>query len=116
MQQEIIKKLKKDSKKCSYPGCDKPTFMNVMLPVGKMTESGMIEFPQETKDGSVQSAVPLCNYHFVFVSEGLLNLVEDNGMIRLVGPYPIIDIVEKVIRAKEIEGRLKKQPKKKKKK
>lgn len=94
-----IKKVLANSKKCAYPGCKSNTMMNVMLPIGQMLESGMIEFPQEGKNSSVQSSVPLCDYHFVFAQKSLLSLVDQGGMIRLVGPFPIIDVVEGVLEA-----------------
>lgn len=111
MEQEPIQTIKqiKKSNKCAYPGCKKISMMQIMLPVGSLTESGQIEFPQEGKNQSIQSSCPLCDYHFAFSNKGLLNLIDQNGMIRLVGPFPIIEIVESVLEAREFQKVMNKQ-------
>lgn len=104
--QETIKNLKK-SKKCTYPGCPHDIIAQIMLPVGKMTESGQITFPNECKAGSVQSSCGLCDYHMLFAQKGILNLVDMNGLIQLFGPYPIVEIVEAVLEAREFHKGMK---------
>lgn len=109
--QQIIKNLKK-SNKCAYPGCKNKELMNIMLPIGQMTESGKISFPNESKSQSVQSACPLCDYHLIFAEKGIINLVETKGLVQLFGPFPIVDIVEAVLEAKEFQKEIKKAQKK----
>jgi hypothetical protein len=78
------------------------------MPIGKMTESGKIDFPNGDK---VQSACGLCEYHMIFAEKGILNLVEINGLVQLFGPYPIVEIVEAVIEAKNFQQGMQKAKK-----
>jgi hypothetical protein len=94
-----IKNLKKNNN-CGYPGCKEKLFAQVMMPVGQATESGQIEFPNGDK---VQSSCPLCEYHMTFAEKGILNLVEINGIIQLLTPGPIVEVVEAVIDAREFQ-------------
>ena len=114
MGKEQVDALKKamGSDRCSYPGCEKKSLMNVGLPIGKLTESGEIEFPNEGKNASVQGTAPLCNYHFAMSNTGLINLIEQDGLVRLVAPFPIIDVVEGVLKAKEFLKEMEKEIKK----
>ena len=98
--QQVVKNLKK-SDKCLYPGCKNKMFSNIMMPVGKVTERGQIIFPNESESQSIQSACPLCEYHMIFAEKGILNLAEINNLIQLFGPFPIVEVVEAVIEAKE---------------
>lgn len=106
--QQVIKNLKKQNK-CAYPGCEKDSIAQIMLPIGRITESGQIEFP----DNNIQSSCPLCEYHTTFAEKGILNLVSINGLVQLWGAYPIIEVVEAVIEAKKFEDGFKKALKKK---
>ena len=107
----------KESNKCTYPGCEKPSSGLCTLPVGKLTESGSIEFQLDTKEKDNGSKCPcdLCHYHLMFAEKKIINLINQEGLIRLVGPFPIIEIVEAVIEAKELEEKMKKSSRKAKK-
>ena len=98
---QTSKKIK-ELKRCSFPGCKQSSIMEAMLSVGQFTESGQIDFPQEGKNEVLKSKCPLCKYHLVFARKGILNLVNQNGLVQLFGAYPIIEIVEAVIDAREI--------------
>ena len=100
MSQETIKQLKKPTG-CAYPNCKNKVFANISLPVGEMTESGMINYPNEGKDTSIQSTAQLCEYHMCFAEQGLLRLVNQQGMIRLWGHFPFIEIAEGVFNARK---------------
>lgn len=102
---EKIKQVKKD--KCCYPGCESKSMMQVMLPVGELTESGQIEFLQEGKETSVQSSCSLCDYHFIFAQKKIINLVNQENMIRLVAPTELVELVEGIIEAKEFQKAMK---------
>lgn len=106
--QQIIKNLKK-SNTCSYPKCKNKYFAQIMLPIGQITESGQITFPNEDK---VQSSCPLCEYHMIFAEKGIINLVEVNKLIQLMGAFPIIEIVEAVFEANEFKNSMNKAKKK----
>jgi len=109
---QTIKKLKK-SNKCAYPGCSEKSLAMIMLPIGELTESNQIIFPQESSGQSVQSSCNLCAYHMIFAEKGIINLVKINGLIQLFAPLPIIDVVEAVLYAKEFNKTFKKAIKKK---
>ena len=111
MEIDPIQKLKQMKKlnRCAYPGCKNKSIMNVMLPVGELTESGQITFPQEGKNQSIQSSCPLCEYHLIFANRGIINLVNQQGMVRLFGPFPIVEICEVVVEAKEFHKGIQKE-------
>ena len=118
MSKSQINALKKAMKsgKCSYPGCGDKSFMSVGLPIGKLTESGQIEFTEEGKDSSVRHAVPLCGYHFGMSTKGIIRLIKQDGLVRLVAAFEIIDIVEGVLEGRDFIKAMGKTTKKDKKK
>lgn len=97
---QTVKKLKKvvsETNKCAYPNCPNDKFIDVKLPIGQLTESNLINFPDQNRRGNVG----LCMYHRVMSQKGILNLVNQKGLIRLWGPYNLIDIIEAVTEARE---------------
>ena len=89
---ETIKKLKK-SKTCLYPNCPNKSLKKVMLPVGELINE-QIEFPQDGKNNSCN----LCFYHSNLAKEGILILINQDGIIRLVGPFDVIKTCEAIFK------------------
>jgi len=102
-QQQTIKDLKK-SNKCYYPGCKSKIINPIMMPVAKITESGQLFFPNESKTESLQAPCSLCEYHMIFAEKGIINLVEINKLIQLSAPVELITIIETVLEAKEFQN------------
>jgi len=103
---EKIEALRKA--KCSYPDCKTKQFMTVMLPIGKITETGKIVYPQDTKEQSIQTGVPLCWYHFCLAEKGIIQVVEENNQMKLIVPTELIYLIESIIEAKEWEKQMEK--------
>lgn len=110
MQKQTIRKLQ-DSEGCACPECEESVYKNVMLPVGKINETGLIEFPFGKKN---TANCNLCKYHYCFAEQNIINLIDQNGMIILTAPWPIIDIVEGILASKEMFKKLKNGKKNKK--
>lgn len=109
MQKQIIKKLK-TSDGCACPECYEPVYETVMMPIGKMTEFGLIEFPNGKKETGTCS---LCKHHYCFAEHNIINLINQNNVIVLIGPWPIIDVFEGMLKAKEMFKKLNKKSRKK---
>lgn len=103
----IKKKIKLEE--CSYPGCPETKVMGIGLPVGEITESGQVTYPKEGKDSSVQASCALCAYHIIFAQKGIMSLINQEGMIRIFGPFPIVQVVEAVLEAKEFHKQMSKK-------
>lgn len=113
MSQEIIKKLKKVNG-CQYPSCNKKDEVALTMNVYDIEESGNF-----TPINKLESTCSLCSYHSILAEDKILRLVNQEGMIRLVGPFNIISVCEAVFDAKDFIKAMKKNgkaPKKKKKK
>ena len=83
---------------CIYPGCPSKVDTVLNLPVGEVNETGMIVFP---KGEQTMAQCKLCKYHAKIAESKLIHLVNQMGLIRLVGPYEIIAIAEKIFEIKE---------------
>ena len=102
--QQIIKNLKK-SNKCTYPGCPEIKTKSITMPVGQITESNQIIFPNK---GQIRSLCKLCKYHTPFAEKGIINLVEINKLIQLTAPVELITLIETIFEAKEFKQAKKK--------
>ena len=97
----MFKKKEKETEqvKCSYPGCENEDIQGVSLPVGRMTDTGIVYDKEESKTVSV----PLCNYHFVMAEEGIFALINRDNNLELIAPFDAVRICEAVFDAKELK-------------
>lgn len=102
MQKQTIKKLSK-ADGCAYPECEEKVYETVLMPIGKMNEFGLIEFVNGKK---ATASCSLCKYHYCFAEHNIINLVNQNNIIVLTGPWPIIEVFENMLNAKDMFKKL----------
>ena len=90
-------KLLKRSNVCAYPRCKKKIQVQLLMSVGEMVEGGQIIVPENPKE----SHTPLCEYHVLLANKGIIQLVNQQGMIILVAPTEVISLIEKMSEIKE---------------
>jgi len=87
---------------CAYPECTAKDWMKVKMPVGEMQSDGQIDFPHLDR---VKSECILCEYHARLAEKGILQLINQDGIIVLVSPKEIISLIEKMFEVfEEIKG------------
>lgn len=86
--------------KCAWPNCRKGQMMTVSLPVMRVLEGGQVQI-----DKKIAIPVPACERHMAYFLSGLfaVTMSPDMKQYTVQGPFDIVQIVEAVLNAKEME-------------
>ena len=111
---EKIEKLTQAT--CEYPThdedgkfkpCGKKQMMTVSLPLFKKTESGQLE-QMHGPEGGHSIGVPFCDKHAMIMMSGHFGALEQDGKIRLHGPFEQVDLIRTVVSNMVMDGELQK--------
>ncbi|MCP3684411.1 MAG: hypothetical protein GY861_17165 [bacterium] len=88
---------------CFWPECEEKNMMHVAIPMGQVLEGGRIEASE-----GMSLTVPCCMYHMLIAGNGDFCLIEQDGRQQLHGPMAPLMLMENVIHAMIISGKMNK--------